>query len=309
MIEENLEKEKNDSNIDRLLYLKQQRKIVEEAKKSTEKFKQIIQLQRKVTTLSYEKWEKMEGCVETVQEDIDWYVKEYIIPIQERQQELDKLENSLISIPEKHGIVGRVGKFFERFIPGITKEGRQKKDIEEKRQTIEDEIETYKTIIARNPFQILGANKDIKSQLLEKIDVTQLDKYSTMKNEPKNYLKRDYSVKSIVDNIKRDDMMRLLNSYPALKGETNYLINELINNGLEAFNNRVGKIAKENSQSKEELIHEINFEMQENNDKDILNRITQEIQSLMSNLTPEELQEVNRREKENTSKNELEKEQ
>lgn len=306
MIEENLENEKKDSNIDRLLYLKQQRKIVEEAKKSTEKFKQIIQIQREVTTLSDEKWEKMEGCVEAVQEDIDWYVKEYIIPIQERQHELEKLENSLISIPEKHGIVGRVGKFFERFIPGITREGRQKRDIEKKRQTIEDEIETYKTIIKRNPFQIFGANKDIKSQLLEKIDVTQLDKYSTMKNEPKNYLKRDYSVKSIVDSIKRDDMMRLLNSYPALKGETNYLINELINNGLEGFNNKVGEIAKENSQ---ELIHQINFEMQENNDKDILNRITQEIQSLMSNLTPEELNEVKRRETENRQNHELENEQ
>lgn len=308
MLEKNLEKEKNDSNIDRLLYLKQQKRIVEEAKELTEKFKQIIQLQGKVITLSHEKWGKMEGCVEAVQKDIDWYVKEYIIPIQERQQELDKLENSLISIPEKHGIVGRFGKFFERFIPGITKEGRQKRDIEEKRKTIQDEIETYKTIIERNPFQIFGANKDIKSQLLEKIDVTQLDKYSTMKNEPKNYLKRNYSVKSIADSIKREDMMKLLNSYPALKGETNYLINELINNGFEAFNNRLREIARENNQSKNELITQIGVEMQQNNDKGILNRITQEIQSLMSNLTPEELYEVKRRETENRQKDEPESE-
>ena len=193
-------------------------------------------------------------------------------------------------------MVGRVGKFFERFIPGITKEGRQRRNIEDKEQTLKSEIETYKFMIEKNPFKVFGANKDAKEQLLERMDITQLDKYSTMKNNPENHLKPNNNVKSIVDSIKREDMMHLLNSYPALKGEANYLINELINNGLEAFNNKVNQIVKDSSQKKNELSRKIELEGQEGSDKDILDRITQEIQNLMDNLTPEELEEVKKKE-------------
>ena len=151
-------------------------------------------------------------------------------------------------------------------------------------------------MIEKNPFKVFGANKDAKEQLLERMDITQLDKYSTMKNNPENHLKPNNNVKSIVDSIKREDMMHLLNSYPALKGEANYLINELINNGLEAFNNKVNQIVKDSSQKKNELSRKIELEGQEGSDKDILDRITQEIQNLMDNLTPEELEEVKKKE-------------
>lgn len=302
---DNEEKQK-DSNVDELLYLKQQKNIVERARHLIEKSEQLIQLQREVLILSNEKWIKMDNSVESMQEDIDSYVKEYIIPIQERQQELDRLENSLIEFPEKKSIVGRVGKFFERFIPGITKEGRERRKIADKKQTIEGEIETYKLMIERNPFKIFGANKDIKSQLLEKIDVTKLDKYSTMQNDTKNYLKPDNSVKSIANRIKREDMVRLLNSHPALKEESNYLISELINNGMEAFNSRVVQMVQDCNQNKKELITKIDFEKQEDGEKDILDRITQQIQSLTDNLTPDELEELKRRDLKDKIENEIE---
>lgn len=233
------------------------------------------------------------------------YVKEYIIPIQERQQELDKLENSLINVPEKQGIVGKVGRFFEKFIPGITKEGRQRRDIKNRKHIIEGEIGTYKFMIEKNPFQIFVANKDVKEELVARMDVTQLDKYSTTQNDLKNYLKPNNSVKSIVDSIKREDMNNLLESYPVLKGESSHLISELINNGIEAFNAMVGKIAKDSTQKKNELIPQIDYEEQEGSDKDILNNITQQIQSIMNNLTPEQLDELKQREQKDELANEF----
>ncbi|MDE5830748.1 MAG: hypothetical protein K2H53_03620 [Clostridia bacterium] len=280
------------NNIDRLLYLKQQKNIVEKARQSIEEFEQITQLQRKVITLFHEKWMKMDDSVEPVQEDIDWYVKEYIIPIQEKQQELDNLENSLISIPEKQSIVGRVGKFFERFIPGITKEGRQRRSIENRRQVLKDEIDTCEVVIERTPFEIFGKDKDIKVELLAKMDVTQLDKYSTVQDDFRNNLDPNSSVKSIADSIKREDMTSLLDSYPALKGEANYLTDELINNGIEAFNKLVSQIVNNCTQKKNELIPQVDFGVQEGSDKDILNDIAQQIQTLMNDLTPEELDEL-----------------
>lgn len=303
-IKESFEEKKNDSNVDRLLYLKQQKDIVERTRHLIEKSKQIVEFQREVITLSHEKWTKIDSSVESVQGDIDWYVETYIIPIQEKQKEIEKLENSLISIPEKQTVIGKVGKFFERFIPGITKEGREKKKIADRKQTIEEEIEDYKLMIEKNPFKVFGANKDSKYQLLEKIDTTQLDKYSTMKNDSKNYLKPNNSVKSIANNIKREDMSNLLNSYPALKEESNNLVSELINNGMEAFNSRVVQIFKDSRQNKNELITKVDIEKQ-NDSKDILDRITQQIQSIMDNLTPQELDEIKRRELQDKAKDEI----
>lgn len=60
------EKDKNNSNIDRLLYLKQQQNIIERARESIEKFKVIEQLQKQVIKLEHDKWNKMDGCVEAV---------------------------------------------------------------------------------------------------------------------------------------------------------------------------------------------------------------------------------------------------
>ena len=120
--EKDFEENETSSNVNKLLYLEQQKNMIEEARKSIQKFREITQFQRQINTLNYDKWSQMDASTESLQEDVDWYVTEYIIPIQERQQELDKLENSLISIPEKQGVVGRIGKFFEKFIPGITKE-------------------------------------------------------------------------------------------------------------------------------------------------------------------------------------------
>lgn len=296
-VEDRFEENQTSSNIDKLLYLEQQKNMIEMARQSIEKFRQIAQFQRQVITLNHERWSKIDNVTESLQEDIDWYVTEYIIPIQERQQELDKLENSLINIPEKQGIVGRVGKFFERFIPGITKEGRQKRKIADEKQTIEGEIDTYKVMIEKNPFKILGANKEIKNELIGKMDVSKLDKYSTMKNNTKNYLKPNNSVKSITDSIKKEDMTNLLNSYPILEGESNNLISELINNGMESFNRMINKIAKDSTQKKNDLISQIDFEVQGDSSKDIVEDITKQIQSLMGNLTPEELQELNDRKK------------
>lgn len=293
---ESFEGNQNASNIDRLLYLKQQKSIIERARQSIGKFEQIAQLQRQVITLNHEKWSKMDNSVESVQADIDWYVKEYIIPIQEKQQELNELENSLVSIPEKQGIVGRIGKFFERFIPGITKEGRQRKSIESRRQVLEDEIDTGKIVIERTPFEIFGKDKDIKGELLAKMDVTQLDKYSTVQNDFRNNLNPNSSVKSVADSIKREDMTSLLASYPTLKGESNHLVNELISNGIEAFNTIVGQIVKDSTQEKNELMPQIDFKVQEGSDRDILNDITQQIQNLMNSLSPEELDELKKRE-------------
>lgn len=298
-VEESFGGSQQTSNIDRLLYLKQQKNIIEKARQAIETSKQIAQLQRQVTTLNYEKWSKMDSSVETVQADIDWYVKEYIIPIQERQQEIAELENSLISVPEKHGIVGRVGRVFERFIPGITKEGRQRLSIENRKQTVEGEIDNYKIMIEKNPFQILGPNKDIKGKLLEKIDITQLDKYSTMQNNPESYLKPNSSVKSIATSIKKEDMNSLLKSYPILREKSSHLISELINKGMESFNTIVDQIVEDSTQEKDELMLQIDFGLQEGDDQDILNSISQQIQNLMDNLSSEELEELEKREKEN----------
>ena len=301
----NFEGNQNASNIDRLLYLKQQKGIIERVRQAIEKFQQIVQLQRQVTTLNHEKWSKMDNSVEAVQADIDWYVKEYIIPIQEKQKELDELENSLVSIPERHGIVGRIGKFFERFIPGITKEGRQIKSIENRRQVLEDEIDTYKIAIERTPFEIFGKDKDIKGELLAKMDITQLDKYSTIQDDFRDKLNPNNSVKSVANSIKREDMTSLMDSYPILKGETNHLVSELISNGIDAFNAMVSQIVKDSKQEKNELMPQIDFEIQEDNDRDILDNITQQIQSLMNSLNPEELDELKKREQQDKLETEV----
>lgn len=295
------ENEENNSNVNKLLYLKQQQHLIERFRQLTEKFEQIPQLQMQVIKLNHNKWSKMDSYVETFQEDVDWYVEQYITPIHEKQQELDKLENSLISIPEKQGIAGKVGKFFEKFIPGITKEGRQRRIIETKKQTIQSEIDTYKFMIEKNPFQIFGANKDIKNELLARMDITQLDKYSSIKNDFKNSLKPDNSAKSVVNTIKTEDMYKLLNSYPILEENSSLLINELINNGIEAFNTTITKLAKDSYQEKNELTSQIDFKAQEDTDKDILDDITQQIQSLMNSLTPEELDELKQKEQENSN--------
>ncbi|MCI8587763.1 MAG: hypothetical protein HFJ49_04040 [Clostridia bacterium] len=297
--EKDFEENETSSNVNKLLYLEQQKNMIEEARKSIQKFREITQFQRQINTLNYDKWSQMDASTESLQEDVDWYVTEYIIPIQERQQELDKLENSLISIPEKQGVVGRIGKFFEKFIPGITKEGRQRRNIADRKQTIEGEINTYKTMIERNPFKIFGANKDIKSELVEKMDLSQLDKYSTMKNNNKNSLRPKNNVKSIADSIKSEDMTNLLASYPMLEDESGNLIGELVNNGIESFNRRVNQIVKENTQKKDELISQIDFEVQEGNSKDIIEDITQQIQGLMNNLTLEELEELHNKREQN----------
>lgn len=297
--EKDFEENETSSNVNKLLYLEQQKNMIEEARKSIQKFREITQFQRQINTLNHDKWSQMDASTESLQEDVDWYVTEYIIPIQERQQELDKLENSLISIPEKQGVVGRIGKFFEKFIPGITKEGRQRRNIADRKQTIEGEINTYKTMIERNPFKIFGANKDIKSELVEKMDLSQLDKYSTMKNNNKNSLRPKNNVKSIADSIKSEDMTNLLASYPMLEDESGNLIGELVNNGIESFNRRVNQIVKENTQKKDELISQIDFEVQEGNSKDIIEDITQQIQGLMNNLTLEELEELHNKREQN----------
>lgn len=257
MTEQNVENNEKDSKVDNLLYLKGQKRIIEIVGQFKEKNEQIMQFQRNVILLYHEKWSKMDSSVESIQEDIDDYTKEYIIPMQEKQQELHKLEETLICIPNNYNIIGRVGKFFERFIPGITKEGRIRRDIEERKETIKEEIETYRTIMEKHPFKIFGTNKDIKGQVLQRMDVTNLDKYSTMKNDPKNYLQPNNTVKSVVAKMKREEMTELLNSYPVLKAQMNYLIDELINNGFEAFNSKVTQILKDNSQKKSELISKL----------------------------------------------------
>lgn len=295
-IKEDSENEQKGSNVDRLLYLKEQKNMIERARTLIGKSKQIAQLQREVITLYHEKWGKLDASVESMQEDIDWYVKEYIAPIQEREKELSRLESSIISIPEKQSVFGRIGKLFERFIPGITKSGREKRKIDDKKQNIKEEIETYKLMIEKNPFKVLGANKDIKSQLLGRMDTTQLDKYSSMQNNQRNYLKPDNSVRSIANGLKREEMEKLLSSYPALSTEARSLINELINNGIESFNIMANQIFRDSNQNESELIGKIDFKGQESTDKDILDAITEQIQSLMDNLTPDELSEMNRRE-------------
>ena len=154
-------------------------------------------------------------------------------------------------------------------------------------------------MIERNPFKIFGANKDIKSELVEKMDLSQLDKYSTMKNNNKNSLRPKNNVKSIADSIKSEDMTNLLASYPMLEDESGNLIGELVNNGIESFNRRVNQIVKENTQKKDELISQIDFEVQEGNSKDIIEDITQQIQGLMNNLTLEELEELHNKREQN----------
>lgn len=285
-------KEKENSNVDKLLYLKQQKEIIEKARQATEKAKQVMQFQRELIIRYCEDWSKMDDCIGPVQEDIDWYTKEYILPIQEKEQELHKLEQSLMCVPQKHSIIGT---FFERLVPGITKEGRQKRKLEKEKQEIKEEIDTYKAIKEKSPFTILGANKDSKEQLIERMDINQLDKYSTMKNDSKSNLKPNNSVKSIADKIKQEDMTKLLKSYPALKDEAGELIDEFISNGQEAFNQKIIQIVNSSSEQKRRLVSQIDLEMQEE-DKTILDRITRQIQEIMDNLTPEEIAEIKNQE-------------
>lgn len=296
-LEESFEDKYNDPKY-RLLYLRQQQSIVERIRQLKELFEQIVQFQRQVIALNHENWSKMDSSVESLQTDVDWYVKEYIRPIQEKKQELDKLENSLINIPEKQGVVGKIGKFFERFVPGITKEGRQRRSLADRKQILEDEIDTFQLVMKKNPFQIFGANKDTKSKLLSKMDVTELGKYSMVQNDFKSHLSSNDSVKEIANSIKREDMNNLLESYPILKGKSSNLINELINNGIESFNSMVSQIAIDSNQEKGKLMSLVDFTVQEDSNIDILSDITQQIQSIMNNLTPEELEELKQREQE-----------
>ena len=135
--EKDFEENETSSNVVNYYIWSNKKNMIEEARKSIQKFREITQFQRQINTLNHDKWSQMDDSTESLQEDVDWYVTEYIIPIQERQQELDKLENSLISIPEKQGVVGKIGKFFEKFIPVITKEGRKIINIADIKQTIE----------------------------------------------------------------------------------------------------------------------------------------------------------------------------
>lgn len=290
-LEESFEDKFNDPKY-KLLYLRQQQSIVQRIIQLKELFEQIVQFQSQVIALNHDNWSKMDSSVESLQADVDWYVKEYIRPIQEKKQELDKLENSLINIPEKQGVVGKIGKFFERFIPGITKEGRQRRSLADRKQILEDEIDTFELVMEKNPFQILGANKDAKSKLLSKMDVTELGKYSTVQNDFKSHLSYNDSVKEIANSIKREDMNNLLESYPILKGKSSNLINELINNSIESFNSMVSQIAIDSNQEKRKLMSLVDFTVQEDSNIDILSDITQQIQSIMNNLTPEELEEL-----------------
>ncbi len=290
-LEESFEDKFNDPKY-KLLYLKQQQSIVQRIIQLKELFEQIVQFQSQVIALNHDNWSKMDSSVESLQADVDCYVKEYIRPIQEKKQELDKLENSLINIPEKQGVVGKIGKFFERFIPGITKEGRQRRSLADRKQILEDEIDTFELVMEKNPFQILGAHKDAKSKLLSKMDVTELGKYSTVQNDFKSHLSYNDSVKGIANSIKREDMNNLLESYPILKGKSSNLINELINNSIESFNSMVSQIAIDSNQEKRKLMSLVDFTVQEDSNIDILSDITQQIQSIMNNLTPEELEEL-----------------
>ena len=193
-LEESFEDKYNDPKY-RLLYLRQQQSIVQRIRQLKELFEQIVQFQSQVIALNHDNWSKMDSSVESLQADVDWYVKEYIRPIQEKKQELDELENSLINIPEKQGVVGKIGKFFERLIPGITKKGRQRRSVADRKQILEDEIDTLELVMKKNPFQIFGANKDAKSKLLSKMDVTELGKYSMVQNDFKSHLSSNDSVK------------------------------------------------------------------------------------------------------------------
>ena len=268
------EKELNSPNIDKILYLKQQLHIIEKARQLIEKGQQIVQFQGQVIKIEHDKWNEMDSCIEPMQGEIDWYVKEYIIPIQEKEKELNELENSLINVPQKQGIFGKVGKFFEKFMPGITKEGRQKRNIEDRRQTIQSEIDSYKLMIERNPFQVFGGNKDVKSEILARIDVNQLDKYSTVQNSFRDNLKSNNSVKSVVDNI-------------------------------EAFNLMVSKMFKDTNQEKKDLIDKVDLGIGRDTDKDILSNITQQIQNLKDDLTPDELEKIEQIEQRDTPQKEL----
>lgn len=116
-----------------------------------------------------------------------------------------------------------------------------------------------------------------------------------MKNDPKNYLKRNNTVRSIANSIKKDDMISIINNYPALKSEANSLINEFVNNGLESFNAKIGEIVRTNNQDRKELVTQIELTEQENSNEDILDRISQQMQSLIDNLTPKELNEFENR--------------
>ena len=160
-------------------------------------------------------------------------------------------------------------------------------------------------MIERNPFQVFGGNKDVKSEILARIDVNQLDKYSTVQNSFRDNLKSNNSVKSVVDNIKLEDMNIVLNSYPMLKGESSHLINELINNGIEAFNLMVSKMFKDTNQEKKDLIDKVDLGIGRDTDKDILSNITQQIQNLKDDLTPDELEKIEQIEQRDTPQKEL----
>lgn len=49
------EKDQNGSNVDRVLYLKQQQNIIERARQLIEKSEQIAQLKKQVTEIEYNK--------------------------------------------------------------------------------------------------------------------------------------------------------------------------------------------------------------------------------------------------------------
>ncbi len=83
------------------------------------------------------------------------------------------------------------------------------------------------------------------------------------------------------------------------------MISELISNGIDGFNAMVSQIVKDSKQEKNELMPQIDFEIQEGSDRDILDNITQQIQSLMNSLNPEELDELNKREQQDKLETEV----
>ena len=291
---ENFEVGQSMSNVDKLLELRKQKGIVEEARPLLNKANELIKLTRDVITLQNEKWDRMYGAVDTMQEDVDFYTKEYIMPLREKEQELEKLQTTLVTTPERQTIVGKIGGFFEKFIPGITKAGREKRKIDRRIEELEEGIETDKIRIEKIPFQILGTNKDVRKEMLDRMNADELEKHSTTQNDPKSYLKPNRTVQAMADNVKRDDMMRLLSSYPSLKSEANNLLSVLMNDGVEAFNAKASEIIRNSRQVGHDLVSEV--EIKENGKDDILDRINNEIDALMEEMTPEELAELESRE-------------
>lgn len=291
---ENFEEGQSMSNVDKLFELRKQKDIVEEARPLLNKANELIKLTRDVITLQHEKWDRMYGAVDTMQEDVDFYTKEYIMPLREKEQELEKLQTALVATPERQTIAGRIGRFFERVVPGITKAGREKRRIDRRIEELEDGIETDKIRIEKIPFKIFGTNKDVRREMLDRMNVDELEKHSTMQNDPKSYLKPNRTVQAMADNVKRDDMMRLLSSYPSLKGEANILVGELMNNGIEAFNAKANEIIINSRQIGHDLASRV--EIKEDGKKDILDRINDEINALMEEMTPEDIAELEVRE-------------